>query len=380
MQESSHPHGKHRLRTIVLIILAILVILVIAVILFLRNFFTFSYPALEGQPEIGTWYAISPDGTKSSDGSEWHGLLRLGTENKVFVYFCGGGVSLTEEMSQQQDGWFFISTVALQDHITSGGIFTDDEKNPFRDWTFLVVEYATGDFHCGTAEYHYTDRAGEAKTVYHNGYNNYAGFIETAKPYIGTPDTMVVAGSSAGGFATALLTDDLMDRIPSAKNVTVCVDSALLYYDGWQKTAKELWGAPEGIYEKLTTDNIVLDSLTHLHQKRDEVNILFTSSVYDRDLQRYQAYIREGNMESSRENSGRYHRDLAKMVEDMQHLIPGSGFHIWEYGMNQDDGSTQHTILPSNVFDQLQGEKSVADWLADAVHGNVCSYGFELLN
>ena len=380
MENTSRPRRKRRLCTVVLIILAVLAAAVIAVAVFLKNVLTFSCPALEGQPEVGTWYAISPDGAKSSDGSEWHGLLRLGHENKVLVYFYGGGVSLTEETSRQQDEWFFIPTVALQDHFISGGIFTNEEKNPFRDWTFLAVEYSTGDFHCGTGEYHYTDDSGLEKTVYHNGYNNYAGFIEEAKKYIGAPDTMVVAGSSAGGFATALLTDDLIDRIPSAENVTICVDSALLHYDDWRQTAQELWKAPETIYEKLTTDNIVLDSLTHLRQKRgDGVKILFTSSVRDHDLQRYQAYIRDGRMESSQENSALYQRDLAKMVADMQELLPGSGFYIWEYGMNPDDGSTQHMILPSNVFDKLQGEKSAANWLIDAVNGDVRSYGLELL-
>ena len=84
-------------------------------------------------------------------------------------------------------------------------------------------------------------------------------------------------------------------------------------------------------------------------------------------------------MTCSQENSALYQRDLAKMVADMQELLPGSGFYIWEYGMNQDDGSTQHMILPSNVFDKLQGEKSAADWLINAVNGDVRSYGLELL-
>ena len=43
---------------------------------------------------------IHKDGAKSSDGSEWHGIFRKGTENKVVVYFFGGGVSITPETSE----------------------------------------------------------------------------------------------------------------------------------------------------------------------------------------------------------------------------------------------------------------------------------------
>ena len=96
-----------------------------------------------------------------------------------------------------------------------------------------MIPYATGDFHSGTGTYE-----GEKK-VYHIGYKNYSAYIEQIKHYIGEPDTLLVTGFSAGGFATSLLADDVIDRFPSVKNVTVCVDSSLLLYDGWHETAVE---------------------------------------------------------------------------------------------------------------------------------------------
>jgi hypothetical protein len=36
-------------------------------------------------------------------------------------------------------------------------------------------------------------------------------------------------------------------------------------------------------------------------------------------------------------------------------------------------------VLPGNVFDKLSGDKSVADWLMDAVNGKIDTYGLELL-
>ena len=231
---------KRRGWKIVLIIFLVLVVIAaVAVGIILSKTVLVKHPELTGEPEVGKWYRITPEGTKSSDGSEWHGLIRLGTENKVVVYFFGGGVSITGETSEGGKE-FYATTASIQDFVASGGISSDSELNPFKDWTFLVLPYATGDFHCGTGAYHYTD-SGKEKTVYHNGYNNYAALIEAAKQYVGEPDTLLITGFSAGGFATSLLADDVIDRFPSAENITVSVDSSLLLYDGWHETATELW-------------------------------------------------------------------------------------------------------------------------------------------
>ena len=375
--ESAKP--KRRVwKTVLIIFLVLLVIAAVAVGIILKKTVLVKHPELTGEPEVGKWYRITPEGTKSSDGSEWHGLIRLGTENKVVVYFFGGGVSITGETSEGGKE-FYATTAGIQDFVASGGIGSDTEANPFKDWTFLVLPYATGDFHSGTGEYHYTD-GGKEKTVYHNGYNNYAAFIETAKQYVGEPDTLLITGFSAGGFATSLLADDVIDRFPSAENITVCVDSSLLLYDGWHETAVNLWQSPKEISDRLTTNNLVLDSLTALYNKRgDSVKILFDCSYRDDTLMQYQSYINTGKMDQTKALGDQFQKDLDKMVADLQENIPGVGIYIWRCGEDADTGNTQHTIISSNVFDALEDGVSVADWIYAAVNGDVQTHGLELL-
>ena len=370
---------KRRGWKIVLIIFLVLVVIAaVAVGIILKKTVLVKHPELTGEPEVGKWYRITPEGAKSSDGSEWHGLIRLGTENKVVVYFFGGGVSITGETSEGGKE-FYATTAGAQDFVASGGIGSDSENNPFKDWTFLVLPYATGDFHCGTGEYHYTD-GGKEKTVYHNGYNNYAALIEAAKQYVGEPDTLLVTGFSAGGFATSLLADDVIDRFPSAENITVCVDSSLLLYDGWHETAVNLWQSPKEISDRLTTNNLVLDSLTALYNKRgDSVKILFDCSYRDDTLMQYQSYINTGKMNQTKALGDQFQKDLAKMVADLQENIPGVGIYIWRCGEDADTGNTQHTIISSNVFDALEDGVSVAEWIYAAVNGDVQTHGLELL-
>ena len=158
------------------------------------------------------------------------------------------------------------------------------------------------------------------------------------------------------------------------------MDSSLLLYDGWHETAVNLWQSPKEISDRLTGDNIVLDSLTALYQKRaGTVKILFDCSCRDDTLQEYQAFIRTGTMIKSKENGDLFQADLAKMTDGLQKNIPGIGIYIWKYKEDPETYNTQHTIISSNVFDKLEDEISVADWIYAAVNGDVQSHGLKLL-
>jgi len=365
---------KRIIKVVLIAAVSMIAVTALGIAVFLKMTILNTFPKLEGEPEIGKWYDVPVENAFSSDGSEWHGIFRKGTENKVVVYFFGGGVSITPETSEGGKE-FYATTMLAQDFVAQGGIGSSADDNPFKDWSFIVIPYATGDFHAGTGIYE-----GE-KTVYHTGYNNYSAFIEKIKPYVGEPDTLLVTGFSAGGFATSLLADDVIDRFPSAGNVTVCVDSSLLLYDGWHDTAVDLWRTPSEISDRLTTDNLVLDSLTALYEKRgDSVKILFDCSYRDDTLMQYQSYIDTGKMDKTKELGDNFQQDLKEMVFALQANIPNVGIYIWSNGEDAETHNTQHTIISSNVFDKLGNDRSVGEWMFDAVNGDVRTYGLELLD
>ena len=365
---------KRIIKVVLIAAVSMIAVTALGIAIFLKMTILNTFPKLEGEPEIGKWYDVPVENAFSSDGSEWHGIFRKGTENKVVVYFFGGGVSITPETSEGGKE-FYATTMLAQDFVAQGGIGSSADDNPFKDWSFIVIPYATGDFHAGTGIYE-----GE-KTVYHTGYNNYSAFVEQIKPYVGEPDTLLVTGFSAGGFATSLLADDVIDRFPSAGNVTVCVDSSLLLYDGWHDTAVDLWRTPSEISDRLTTDNLVLDSLTALYEKRgDSVKILFDCSYRDDTLMQYQSYIDTGKMDKTKELGDDFQQDLKEMVFALQANIPNVGIYIWNNGEDADTHNTQHTIISSNVFDKLGNDRSVGEWIFDAVNGDVRTYGLELLD
>lgn len=364
---------------ILLVVVGVIATLGIGVFALVKNTILMTFPELKGEPTVGTYYDISPKGALTSTGKAWHGIFKKGKENKTVVYFFGGGVSITEETSKRGKEFYAVDMTA-QDFVANGGIGSNASDNPFKDWNFVIVPYTTGDFHTGTAEFKYTEN-GKEKIIHHQGYKNYSLLMESVAKYVKDSDSLLVTGFSAGGFATSLLADDVINHFQKATNITACVDSSLLLYDGWKESATNLWKSPKEISDRLSTNNIVLDSLTALHEKRgDQVKILFDCSYRDDTLQQYQAYINYGKMEKNKANGDLFQKDLKDMVNGLQANIPDVGIYIWDYKADSSTKNTQHTIISSDFLVKLEENKSVADWIIDAVNGNVKTYGLNLLD
>lgn len=369
----------------ILTVLGIIVV-TIGVVGFIAYKQTFGWTAPELQqqtPQVGKWYRLSPKDVVDSTGNQAHGLLRIGKEkNKVMVYFFGGGASINAETAEGGQK-FYATTTGHQDFVATWGIGSSQEDNPFKDWTILAFPYSTGDFHSGTNEFSYIDKNGKTKIIHHKGYENVMTIIDEAKDRIGNPDTLLVTGFSAGGFATALLADDVIERFPTANNITVTVDSSLLLHDDWKSIAENVWKTPEHISKRLISDNIVLDNLVALHEKRgDQIKILFDSSYRDGILQQYQAYIDNGQlMDATSESSDRFQNHLKEMVQNLQAKIEGVGIYIWNLEQDEKTTATQHTTVNfSTFFTPMSDGKSIANWMNDAINGNVSSYGLHLLD
>lgn len=80
-----------------------------------------SFPILEGEPTVGEYYDICPDGALTSNGKPWHGIFKKGKVNKTVVYFFGGGASITEETSKKGKKFYAVDMTA-QDFVANGGI------------------------------------------------------------------------------------------------------------------------------------------------------------------------------------------------------------------------------------------------------------------
>ena len=351
--------------------------------------FVFQYPNLCDNPKIDKWYRVESDEMKSSDGSKYHALFKKGNENKVLVYFAGGGVSVNEEMARNDT---YNTTLVKPDMLANitmnmGGLATASDENPLSDWSIILFPYATGDFHSGTGQFKYVDTDGKEKILYHNGYTNFKTTMEMIMEHAGidNPDTVVVTGYSAGGFGAALLADDVFSNyFPSAESKTVLVDSSLLLNSDWHNIATDVWQTPKHISDRLVSDNITLDSLTALHQKfEDKVNILFDSSTRDGDLAKVQHYFDTG-IDKVDENAADVYQQILKDTIPKFKEQAGAYMFIWDGYPWYDDprNMTAHTIIatPYSFVELSNTGSSIAEWLMSAVKGRLEDYGLNLVD
>lgn len=352
----------------------------------------YNFEELPDKPEKGVWYKYHTEKAYCGNGEPYAACIKLGTENKLAIVFCGGGVSINEYTAAHPNNPiypdpvnFYADDVFMQAEIVAPhGLGSNAENNPFRNWNILVIPYATGDFHTGTNDLKYKTEKGEEKILHQRGYDNYRVLMCKLKEFVSSPEKLLVTGFSAGGFATALLTDDIMDTFPECKDVTCFPDAALLLYDGWHKSATECWKAPKPISDRLITANITLDSLKALYNKRGSgVKIIFASSNRDALLSQYQHFVDKGEMRAADGDDGSlYTVNLKKFCDDLSEQIPEAGLFIYNEPFEGENPHklTKHGLnMTDDVFRITSDGVTCIDWIWNAINGKTERLGLELL-
>ena len=322
------------------------------------------FPELPESPKQGKNYEYWPEGALCANGNPYHGCIRLGSANKLMIGFSGGGVSVDEHTAARpqrvggQGEMFYSDDVRFGDIIPRIGTFGQSKKNPFREWNLLFVPYATGDFHCGTGDFPYTDLHGKPAVLHHHGYTNFQLLLKKIKELVPNPDQILVTGFSAGAFATSLLTDAVAAAFPKCRDITACVDSAMMHYD-WQRVAREVWKAPEEITARLTGNEIVSDSLLALHRNHPEIRMIPDKAA-----------------------GVSFQRKLKEMLELLQNEIPDLSTFLFDTPdkNSKDANLTVHCLCGSNAaFSTVVDGVNCADWMMRGVSGEVLKLGLGLL-
>lgn len=350
--------------------------------------FILQYPMLKNNPKVGKWYRVTTSDMKTSEDDRYRAFFKKGSENKVLIYFAGGGVSVNEETAR--DDTYNTKEVAIDmlANVTMnmGGLASEVEGSPFENWSIILFPYATGDFHAGTGEFHYTDTDGKEKILYHNGYVNYSETMKMVMNMSGLDniDTVLVTGYSAGGFGAALLSDDVFTNyFPNAESKNVLVDASLLLNDEWHSIATDVWQTPKEISDKLVSNNLTLDCFVSLHEKYGkDIHLLFDCSTRDGDLAKVQNYFDDGIMDVDEKQADEFQKILKETIPQFKKA--GVSLFIWDGVAWYDDprNMTAHTIIatPAVWLPFEEQNKSIAQWLVDAIDGNLSDYGVELID
>jgi hypothetical protein len=187
-------------------------------------------PAVEG-PGLG-WIQVIPEeevryqGRKLRPiclyGTPYKFFARRGTVNKLVVYYQGGGAC-----------WNYATcklpacdpTVTVGDLLTSGLSDLHNPANPFRDWSWVVVPYCTGDAHFGDAQATYAAPGLAPLVIEHRGFENARVVEKWARDHFVLPEQVFVAGTSAGGLPAFANGAYLMESVWPSSHFDVLSDA-----------------------------------------------------------------------------------------------------------------------------------------------------------
>jgi pimeloyl-ACP methyl ester carboxylesterase len=318
-----------------------------------------------------TEWSINTPGTVNVEGDTSYCRTRNGSENNWVIYLAGGGMSV-DARTAEKPGTFYTTGTAWNG-IWDSAFFSADEVNPFRDWSYLLIPCDTADCYIGAGEF----TSVRGTVLHHNGYTNFTDYLEAfafARP---TPDKILLAGSSAGGFGAAMLAAEVCERFPEAE-ITVLVDCACLSAD-WRSIATDVWHAPETIVARMETDDCVTDALVALKETYgSRVKILYLAVESDAMLTQYQEYFDTGDFAISSEARNHYNETLKAAVRRLREEVPGAG--IWicrQTPIASLSGGGVHMLVPRLESTAANGLTAL-EWVGLSVLNSVPPIAFDL--
>ncbi|MDR3276724.1 MAG: pectinacetylesterase family protein [Treponema sp.] len=326
------------------------------------------------------WYRLRLEGCKSSDGTAYYAYYKKGSVNKLVVYFSGGGASWKEETAARpntlgrflagDEAYYFPRAASYMELAFTGIMSKNDPRNPFNDWNYIYLPYATGDFHSGNNDYPYTGLDGKPHILYHQGAENLRRSLEAAPRDFRHPEALLVAGESAGAFGAVANADIVAAAFPECRDLTVYSDGSQVQYLDWKAIFRDIWKTDPGLYACLGDDGqLIRDWFIRLSKRLPGAVLLHSNSAFDETLAQYQYKMNHDVFALNAEALAEFHRGLAQVTPEIKAAVPHYYYYIANHAKDPATGKTAHTSsrLPKRFYEDRVEGISVAEWLRAAV-------------
>jgi len=331
--------------------------------------------------KVNTWYRKPLHMCVCSDGSPFNITLKKGKTNKLLVNFVGGGLSWNQEtaarpltissMIKGKESFYIPSLSPLQMKFMHVGILSaKDSRNPFNDWNIFNIPYTTGDFHFGNNEFFYQDTKGKSKVLYHNGIKNVESALSILKEcFTETPDVLVIAGQSAGGFGCVAHCPKIKSLYPDCKNVIVYSEGSHLHSPIWPSTIENVWKSSPELLAYIKSNDLIVDLFYYAHDNMPpDTLFLHSNSVWDDTLVKYMHKMNHGKMAVNAQALEEFHETLLCVIRKLKGEITNYSYYLTDFGKKKDE-TTPHIFsgTPKLLYSDMQDGLSIANWLRKAI-------------
>lgn len=351
------------------------------------------------EPSLNTWYRVDiPEGL-TGDGSEYYIYVKKGSSKGLIIFLSGGGVAWNSYTAARPSSggtitagmpnfyWNNLRPFTQIMNIRSGITEDINPKNKFKNYSQVIITYATGDLHVGNNDFEFKDSDGGSDILHFHGYKNFKSAMEKAKSLFANPKRLIIAGDSAGAFAVPALAGEICDEYyPKCKDITLLSDSGQFLYEGWRETARDIWKAPDALWQAIHTDNITVDWYQRLYDTyKDRFRYLYSTSTHDYLLSAYHNDVANKVFASDKEVQAEFHEQMKIMLKQLKQINPQFHFYLNSFrnkmvmksGMK---GGTIHTNVRNLNFHIPNNEGvSMEKWLHDAVHDRLYDSGMSLI-
>ncbi|MFN8447441.1 MAG: pectin acetylesterase-family hydrolase [Anaerolineae bacterium] len=301
----------------------------------------------------GQWFQLSPGGeTVCGHGAPYSFYYRENPGQDLLIYFQGGGMCWNEQTCSPTGDKTFDEAINPGDPSDNPGLFPvgifdlGSPENPFINYDMLYVNYCSGDMHTGNnvTGLTYHDVYYEIKN---RGAINAAYALNWAYNNIPIPDSVFVAGCSAGAVGAAFWGADIKAHYPNQR-VTLLGDSG----GGWRGIDGATWNLWGTNYQGATGSS-VNNAQFYVGAARQGARIAEYNTASD-ETQSFFYYVGFSSVQ--------YSEALRANLRDISR---GAG-NFRSYTMYGD----LHCVLPrSEFYTYTMGSDRVRDWVASLAAG-----------
>ena len=202
-------------------------------------------PPITAPPNTWTWInfpdAVCDDGTPTGLGVN----LVPGSQD-LLIFLMGGGAcwdyascAVTNTSTHGPYGSAQFDATKPLFHI--GSLLDRKAATPYKGYNMVFVPYCTGDVFMGDNVVTYDNGAGASRVIHHKGRPNLVAYLNRLAATFPALRTLVVSGSSAGGFGAALNYDLARTYFSHAQSSLIDDSGPPLIGDGIPKDLRDTW-------------------------------------------------------------------------------------------------------------------------------------------
>lgn len=277
-------------------------------------------------------------------GSQFSMFTRDGSSNSLMIFLQGGGFCSPIACEAVEEG------IPL---IPFGILSPSDAQNPVVDYNVGYVPYCDGSSMMGDNE---VDSDGDGvNDRFFRGAQNLSASLDVIYQNYPTPDKIVLAGNSAGGFAVHAALPLVRKLYPNVR-IEVINDSGVGILDpGGMESLISYWNAgaffPESCTDCIGTDGNITDYHKYQLLEDDNIRMAYISSKQDATF----AALTQGGGPA-------FEAQLIEAANELNMAFP-------ERFQSLIADGDEHTFILSS-FDYPIGGTTVREWIATMVDDN----------